>query len=41
MLKPKATCLEPVIEAEIEFSNLTSGNIHRMPIFKGCRQDLG
>jgi bifunctional non-homologous end joining protein LigD len=38
--KPKATWVDPVIEAEIEYSTLTAGNILRMPIFKGVRDDL-
>jgi bifunctional non-homologous end joining protein LigD len=39
--KPKATWVEPVIQAEIEYTNLTAGNILRMPVFKGIRDDLG
>jgi bifunctional non-homologous end joining protein LigD len=38
--KPKATWVEPVVEAEIEYNNLTAGNILRMPVFKGVRDDL-
>lgn len=38
--KPKATWVEPVAEAEIEYSTLTAGNILRMPVFKGIRDDL-
>jgi bifunctional non-homologous end joining protein LigD len=39
--KPKATWVDPVVEAEIEYNNLTAGNILRMPVFKGIRDDLG
>jgi bifunctional non-homologous end joining protein LigD len=38
--KPKATWVEPVVEAEIEYNNVTAGNILRMPVFKGIRDDL-
>jgi bifunctional non-homologous end joining protein LigD len=38
--KPKATWVEPVVESEIEYSNVTAGNILRMPVFKGIRDDL-
>jgi bifunctional non-homologous end joining protein LigD len=38
--KPKATWVEPVLEAEIEYSALTADKILRAPVFKGIRDDL-
>lgn len=38
--KPKATWVEPVVQAEVEFSAYTSGGRLRAPIFKGLRDDL-
>jgi bifunctional non-homologous end joining protein LigD len=38
--KPKATWVEPVVEAEIEFSSLTADKLLRAPVFKGIREDL-
>jgi len=38
--KPKATWVEPVLEAEIEFSALTADKLLRAPVFKGIREDL-
>ncbi len=38
--KPKATWVEPVLEAEIEFSALTADKVLRAPVFKGIREDL-
>jgi bifunctional non-homologous end joining protein LigD len=37
--KPKATWVEPVIEAEIAYSTLTENALLREAIFKGLRQD--
>jgi bifunctional non-homologous end joining protein LigD len=38
--KPKATWVEPVLQAEIEFSALTADKKLRAPVFKGIREDL-
>jgi bifunctional non-homologous end joining protein LigD len=37
--KPKATWVEPVIEAEIAYSTLTENNLLREAVFKGLRED--
>ncbi|MBV9814013.1 MAG: non-homologous end-joining DNA ligase, partial [Acetobacteraceae bacterium] len=38
--KPKATWVEPVIDAEIEYSGVTDDGLLRAPVFKGVRDDL-
>jgi bifunctional non-homologous end joining protein LigD len=38
--KPKATWVEPVVEAEIEYSSLTADQLLRAPVFRGIREDL-
>jgi bifunctional non-homologous end joining protein LigD len=38
--KPKATWVEPVVQAEIEYSALTADKLLRAPVFKGIRDDL-
>jgi bifunctional non-homologous end joining protein LigD len=38
--KPKATWVEPVLQAEIEFSALTADKLLRAPVYKGIRDDL-
>jgi bifunctional non-homologous end joining protein LigD len=38
--KPKATWVEPVVEAEVEFTAYTSGGRLRAPVYKGLRDDL-
>jgi bifunctional non-homologous end joining protein LigD len=38
--KPKATWVEPVVEAEVQFSGITSDGLLREPVFKGIRDDL-
>jgi bifunctional non-homologous end joining protein LigD len=38
--KPKATWVEPRVEAEVEFSGFTSDGLLRAPVFKGLREDL-
>jgi bifunctional non-homologous end joining protein LigD len=38
--KPKATWVEPVIEAEIEYAGVTDDGLLRAPVFKGLRDDL-
>ncbi len=38
--KPKATWVEPVLEAEIQYSALTAGKRLRAPVYKGIRDDL-
>jgi bifunctional non-homologous end joining protein LigD len=38
--KPKATWVEPVLEAEVEYSSLTSDKLLRAPVYKGVRDDL-
>jgi ATP-dependent DNA ligase len=37
--KPKATWVEPVIEAEVAYSTLTENNLLREAVFKGVRED--
>ena len=37
--KPKATWVEPVIEAEIAYSTLTENKLLREAVFKGVRED--
>src|SRR5947207_1545589 len=39
--KPKATWVEPVVDAEIEYSALTDDGLLRAAVFKGLRDDLG
>jgi bifunctional non-homologous end joining protein LigD len=38
--KPKATWVEPVVGAEIEFSGITDDGLLRAAVFKGRREDL-
>ncbi|GFE87773.1 hypothetical protein GCM10011488_27270 [Steroidobacter agaridevorans] len=38
--KPKATWVDPVVTAEVEYSAFTSGGRLREPVFKGLRDDL-
>jgi bifunctional non-homologous end joining protein LigD len=38
--KPKATWVDPIVQAEIEYSTFTSGGRLRAPVFKGLRDDL-
>ena len=40
MKKPKATWVEPVLEAEIQYSSLTAEKRLRAPVYKGIRDDL-
>jgi len=37
--KPKATWVEPVIEAELAYSTLTENALLREAVFKGLRED--
>jgi bifunctional non-homologous end joining protein LigD len=37
--KPKATWVEPVVEAEVAYSTLTENNLLREAVFKGVRED--
>jgi bifunctional non-homologous end joining protein LigD len=37
--KPKATWVEPVVEAEVAYSTLTENNLLREAVFKGLRQN--
>jgi bifunctional non-homologous end joining protein LigD len=37
--KPKATWVEPVIEAEVAYSTVTENNLLREAVFKGVRED--
>jgi bifunctional non-homologous end joining protein LigD len=37
--KPKATWVEPLIEAEVEFSGITADGLLREAVFKGIRED--
>jgi bifunctional non-homologous end joining protein LigD len=37
--KPKATWLEPVIEAEVAYSTVTENGLLREAVFKGLRED--
>src|SRR4051812_216796 len=39
--KPKATWVEPVVDAEIEYSAVTDDGLLRAAVFKGLRDDLG
>jgi bifunctional non-homologous end joining protein LigD len=39
--KPKATWVEPSVEAEIEYGGLTDDGLLREAVFKGLRDDLG
>jgi bifunctional non-homologous end joining protein LigD len=39
--KPKATWVEPAVDAEIEYSALTDDGLLRAAVFKGLRDDLG
>ena len=38
--KPKATWVEPKLQAEIEFSTYTADGLLRAPVYKGIRDDL-
>jgi bifunctional non-homologous end joining protein LigD len=38
--KPKATWVEPVVEAEVAFSGITADGLLREAVFKGLREDL-
>jgi bifunctional non-homologous end joining protein LigD len=38
--KPKATWVEPVVDAEIEYSGITDDGLLRAAVFKGLREDL-
>jgi bifunctional non-homologous end joining protein LigD len=38
--KPKATWVEPVIEAEIAYNGVTADGLLRAPVFKAIREDL-
>jgi bifunctional non-homologous end joining protein LigD len=38
--KPKATWIEPVVEAEIEYGTITADGLLREAVFKGIRDDL-
>jgi bifunctional non-homologous end joining protein LigD len=38
--KPKATWVEPVVDAEIEYSAVTDDGLLRAAVFKGLRDDL-
>ena len=38
--KPKATWVEPVVSAEIEYSGITDDGLLRAAVFKGLRDDL-
>jgi bifunctional non-homologous end joining protein LigD len=37
--KPKATWVDPVIDAEIEYSTVTADGLLREAVFKGLRED--
>jgi bifunctional non-homologous end joining protein LigD len=37
--KPKATWVEPAIEAEVAYSTVTENNLLREAVFKGLRED--
>jgi bifunctional non-homologous end joining protein LigD len=39
--KPKATWVEPVIEAEVAYSTMTENELLREAVFKGLREDRG
>jgi ATP-dependent DNA ligase len=38
--KPKATWVEPIVEAEVAFSGITADGLLREAVFKGLREDL-
>jgi bifunctional non-homologous end joining protein LigD len=38
--KPKATWVEPVVDAEIEYSSFTDDGLLRAAVFKGLREDI-
>jgi bifunctional non-homologous end joining protein LigD len=38
--KPKATWVEPVLQAEIAYSAVTADKLLRAPVYKGIREDL-
>jgi bifunctional non-homologous end joining protein LigD len=38
--KPKATWVQPVLQAEIAFSSVTADKLLRAPVYKGLRADL-
>jgi bifunctional non-homologous end joining protein LigD len=38
--KPKATCVKPVVQAEIEYGGITDDGLLREAVFKGLRDDL-
>ena len=38
--KPKATWVEPVVDAEIEYSSSTDDGLLRAAVFKGLREDV-
>src|SRR5204862_2190197 len=38
--KPKATWVQPVVNAEIEYSGVTDDGLLRAAVFKGLRDDL-
>jgi len=38
--KPKATWVEPLVEAEIAFNGVTADGLLRAPVFKAIREDL-
>jgi bifunctional non-homologous end joining protein LigD len=38
--KPKATWVEPRLEAEVQYGSMTSGNLLRQAVYKGLRDDL-
>jgi bifunctional non-homologous end joining protein LigD len=40
IVKPKATWVEPTVEAEVEYSGITDNGILREAVFKGLREDL-
>jgi bifunctional non-homologous end joining protein LigD len=39
--KPKATWVEPVVEAELTYSTLTENNLLREAVFKGVTRGSG
>jgi bifunctional non-homologous end joining protein LigD len=39
--KPKATWVEPLVDAEIEYSGFTDDGLLRAAVSKGLRDDLG
>jgi len=38
--KPKATWVDPILPAEVEYSAMTADKLLRAPVFKGIRDDL-